>query len=299
MRSEGHRQSDRVAWTRRMVAKSYSSLSDLADERQLLAKSEHELRKTEGEYELFRRFQAPGEILKLRSQAEIEGHKHGLEAERLRGREARLAYVRKNIEHCRLIAPHDGFAIHAERRNRRLEPFGPGVRVKQDEDLFILPDTDRMDVEVSVHETMGLRVREGMRARVSIAAIAGRVFDGKVLSIIPFPIPNEKEWDESLRHFIARVRLDDTPPGVLPLMSATVEIDTGRVPEALVIPVEAMGMIGNHQFCYVATSSGVERRPIQTGRSSIDFLEITEGLMEGERVVPKYAEALSPEPRRN
>jgi multidrug efflux pump subunit AcrA (membrane-fusion protein) len=103
------------------------------------------------------------------------------------------------------------------------------------------------------------------------------------------PIQNEKEWDENLRHYLARVRLDETPSGILPTMSAVVEIDTGRMRDALVIPVEAMSVVDGCPSCYVMIPGGVERRTITTGRSTIDLLEVAGGLKEGERVVSRFA----------
>ncbi len=146
-----------------------------------------------------------------------------------------------------------------------------------------------MEVEVSIHDTMGPRVQVGMRARIRIASRGDRVFAGRVVSIIPFPIPNWKEWDENLRHYLARVRIDDTPAGVLPLMSAVVEIDTGRVQDALVIPVEAMAVVDGLQSCYVRVPGGVARRTIGTRNATADLLEVTRGLREGEQVVSRFA----------
>jgi multidrug efflux pump subunit AcrA (membrane-fusion protein) len=86
-------------------------------------------------------------------------------------------------------------------------------------------------------------------------------------------------------HFFARVRLDPTPPGLRPFLSAEVRFDTGRVEDALVIPPEAMAMSDGRRFCYVVGPTGPERRAITIGRSTPELLEVTDGLEEGERVV--------------
>jgi HlyD family secretion protein len=286
-RSDAERQADRILWTEDMAAKGYCSKGQLVTERQALDKARHELRKAEGEFQVFQRLQVPKELLTLRGRIETAENNHQLEADRLRVQEDRLAHIRKQIENCCVRAPHDGIAVHA-RRSWRSEPLAPGVRVYQSQELFKLPDPARMDVEVSVHETVGSQVREGMRAGVRIASIADRIIAGRVVSIIPMPIQNEKEWDENLRHYLARVRLDEIPSGILLTMSAVVEIDTGRVPDALVIPVEAMSVVDGRQSCYVMVPGGVEQRTITTGRSTIDLLEVTAGLHEGERVVSRF-----------
>jgi HlyD family secretion protein len=258
-------------------------------ERQALDKARHDLRKVEGEFRLFRDYQAPKEILTLRGQLEMAEHHHSVEIKRMKAQQERLAHTRKQIENCRVLAPHDGIAVHANKRAWWATPLEPGVRVYQNQKLFKIPELSRMEVEVSVHDTMGPRVRVGMRARVRIATMGDRVIAGRVASMIPFPVANSKEWDENLRHYVARVRMDDTPPGVLPQLSAVVEIDTGRVHSALVIPVDAMAVVDGLQSCFVRASGGMERRTIATRNATADLLEVTRGLSEGEQVASRFA----------
>jgi HlyD family secretion protein len=124
-----------------------------------------------------------------------------------------------------------------------------------------------------------------MKAEVRVASLGDRVIPGRVAAIDFLPSPDWRQWDENLRRFIARVRLDETPPRVLPFMSAIVQIDTGRIPDALVIPVEAMAVVDGRQSCYVVGADGLHRRAITTRRATPDLLEVTGGLNEGERVV--------------
>jgi HlyD family secretion protein len=166
-------------------------------------------------------------------------------------------------------------------------PLEPGTTVYQDQSMFLIPDLSRLEVDVSVHETMGPRVRVGMKAKVRIASRPAHVIPGQVVAIEMLSNPNWKVWDDNVRHFIARVRLDETPASALVFMSATVEIDTGRVAGALVIPVEALSVVGGHDSCYVVGDGGVERRSIKTRRATRDLLEVTAGLQEGERVVSR------------
>ena len=68
-------------------------------------------------------------------------------------------------------------------------------------------------------------------------------------------------------------------------MSAEVRFDTGRVEDALVIPPGAMAMAEGQRCCYVLGTAGPERRALTIGHSTPEFLEVTAGLAEGERVV--------------
>ena len=99
-RSDTQRMRDHLNWTERMVAKGYASRAQLASERQALAQAKHDLRKTEGEFDLFRKFQVQKEIVGLQGEIGIAEHNQLLEAARLKAESEDLAYIRKQIERC-------------------------------------------------------------------------------------------------------------------------------------------------------------------------------------------------------
>jgi hypothetical protein len=113
---------------------------------------------------------------------------------------------------------------------------------------------------------------------------------GQVTSIDMLPHNPWRIADDDVKHFLVRVRLDITPPCALPFMSASVVIDTGRVEDALLIPVEAVGASAGRQFCYVVAADGLHRRAITTLSATTDFLEVASGLEEGERVVARCSD---------
>ena len=284
-RSDTRRQADRLAWAEDMVVKGYLSRGQLFSEQQNYARGEHDLRKAEGEFQLFRQFTVPKEIKTLRGQIETAEINYHVEADRLKVEEDRLAHLRKQFELCTIRAPQAGVVVHANKNRWWAPPLQAGNRVYQDQEMFLLPDLTQMEVQVSVHESMAPQLRVGMKADIRVASMADRVFPGRISAIDLLPTINWKEWSGSYKHFIVRVRFDKTPPSVLPYMSASVNFDTGRVSDALVIPVGAMSVVDGRQSCYVVGSNRLERRAITTRRATPDLLEVTAGLNEGERVV--------------
>jgi HlyD family secretion protein len=154
--------------------------------------------------------------------------------------------------------------------------------------MFRISDLSQAEVVVSVNETMGPKVKLGMKARVHLASMAGRVLPGRVTAIDTLPSENWKGWDERVKHFQVRVRLDKTPPGVRMFISAAVEFATGIVADALVIPVESVSVVDHRSSCFVIGSNGLEHRAITTRNATTDLVEITGGLNEGERVVLRF-----------
>ena len=65
--------------------------------------------------------------------------------------------------------------------------------------MFVLPDLSQMDVEVSVHESVGPRVRVGMKANVELTLLGNQVIPGRVVSIDMLSSTDWREWDERVR----------------------------------------------------------------------------------------------------
>jgi HlyD family secretion protein len=68
-------------------------------------------------------------------------------------------------------------------------------------------------------------------------------------------------------------------------MTAVVEIHVDRLEDVLCVPVQAVVQVEHETWCFVDSSNGVVRRPVTLGRSNDKFVQISEGLEEGERVV--------------
>ena len=267
-----------------MLDKGYFSRGPVLSARQALERIAHDRSVAEHESRVFRLFTAPKEIRQLESEIEGTQASLGFQSMRLKAEEERLAQLRKQAENYTIRAPHDGMVVYVPIFAWRGHPLQAGLEVFQHEELLFLPDLSQMEVEVAINESMGPRVRVGTTAEVRILSLPGRRFSGKIVSMEQLPRVIEKGWEMTL-YFYARVRLDQTPPGLLPFMSAEVRFDTGRVENALVIPAEAMTLADGRRCCYVVGPSGPERRAITIGRTTTGFLEVTDGLEEGEQVV--------------
>jgi HlyD family secretion protein len=68
-------------------------------------------------------------------------------------------------------------------------------------------------------------------------------------------------------------------------MSAEVELQLGHRRDVLAIPSEAVSVDHGRNICHVIGPSGPERREITPGGSTLDLIEVTDGLNEGESVL--------------
>lgn len=283
-KAEVKRQEDRLGWARRMAAIGYVTLDTLTAEEQKLLQVKVTLDNATLAEKTLIAYKAPKTILTLEGQ--IEGARAQLTFHEIRVRhdEEQLASYREQMELCTIRAPHDGVLIYVKEDDDA--PIELGARVREDQDLFYLPDLGAMEVHTNLHETVLSRVKVGQPAQVQVEALPRVLLEGEVVSIAPLPI-SQRSWRQSdeIKNYLAKVRLHVVPEGLLPGMSARVRILTGRMADVLVIPPQAVSSHDGHAVCYVATPQGVERRAITTGRSLPDAQEVLAGVTEGETIL--------------
>ncbi len=272
---------DRLEWVHRMKEKGYVALNQVTTEEFNLARADFSLGQERGAYELFTRWLAP------RNLKTLEGRVLGAQAtlnyqqRRLNRNLERLAKLERQVELCTIRAPHDGFVIYANDPRRDIV-IEPGMSVRQRQDLLFLPDLSQMEVVTSLHESVLREVAKGMRARVFVEGMANRRLEGHVTGVSQLPTSN---WRSDVRYFDSVVKLDDVPRGILPGMTAQVEIELDRRDNVLAVPAEAVADEEGRKFCYVVHDAGLERREVKLGNSTLDLMEVDEGLIEGEQVV--------------
>ena len=76
-------------------------------------------------------------------------------------------------------------------------------------------------------------------------------------------------------------------------MTANIEIIAAEREDALIVPLAAVIRREDAAFAKVKTASAVEERPIKTGVSDGEIIEVVSGLEDGERVLLQKSDASS------
>jgi HlyD family secretion protein len=152
-------------------------------------------------------------------------------------------------------------------------PTPPAIDLIDDSCLYVTAPIDEADVA---------RVRAGQSAYVTIQALPGRRFPGRVRRIAPYVVDLEKQ----ARTVDVEVEFSN-PDDVKALLvgySADVEIILDARENALRIPTQAL--LENHRVLVLpAGSDTLEERHIQTGIANWSFTEVLSGLQQGDRIV--------------
>ncbi|MCH8271199.1 MAG: HlyD family efflux transporter periplasmic adaptor subunit [Planctomycetes bacterium] len=241
--------------------------------------------------------QAEAKLLEVEIQNDIElvskEAKRSNERSQFQRREARLARLRAELEATTIVAPSDGLVVFGTslQRNRRWGNSGEGPlqigrRVYPNMLLIVLPDTAEMVATVRVHESLVGQIRPGYKATVKIDATGGETFTGTIIDI--GVLAEGGGWmDPNRREYTVRIALDvDGESAKLkPSMRCEAKIFIDHVADALAIPLPALFSEGSLRYVYVRQSGKFVRRPVKISRRSDNYVEILEGLAEGDRVL--------------
>ena len=185
---------------------------------------------------------------------------------------ARLRRTGQAARRIAIRAPEDGVVTD--------KPVVEGMRVMPGEPLYRLADLGTMWLIAEVQESdLGL-IRPGEVARATMVAFPGRSFDGTVDFIYP-------ALNSGTRTAKVRVVMPNPDLALRAAMYASLEIAApgGGYP-VLAVPDSAVIDSGTRQVVLVEKGEGrFAPRAVKVGARGGGFIEIREGVTEGERVV--------------
>lgn len=188
--------------------------------------------------------------------------------------------ARTELEETVIKAPFSGYVSE-----RFVDP-GQRVYTMPPTEILELLDLSRVKVVFDLPEREAPGLRKGLKARVEMDALPGLSLEGEVSELRP-------KVDPVTRTLRAEVVLEN-PRGVLkPGMFVRVKVLKGKR-EALVVPDEALQRAEGtgRVFCFVVEGKRAQKREVVPGRRFEGWVEVTEGLREGERVVVSGKERL-------
>jgi len=171
-----------------------------------------------------------------------------------------------------LTSPIDGIVVE---RSATI-----GATVGPDASLFKIIDSSSVWIDANVFEKDLDRVKLGQGAKVSVPAVPGTVFAGKVIFV-------SSVVDPETHTVKVRTEVANRDARLKPDMFANVRIITEADRSAIAVLQTAVLSDGGQSVVFVLTAGGYEKRAVTTGIQSDDRIEIREGLKAGEKVVVK------------
>ena len=184
---------------------------------------------------------------------------------------AQIAREKRVPDTLTIRAPRDGVVI--ERNIVDGQGFKAGdvaFRIADHSAVWVMADVAEGDLDA---------IQPGQAVKVTARARPGRTFDGAVTLISPHLMKETRT---------ARIRIELSNPdfALLPDMYADVEISTGSAERVIAVPASSVIDNGARQVVLRDLGNGrFEPREVKPGRRGDGFVEVMDGVREGDKVV--------------
>lgn len=195
-----------------------------------------------------------------------------------------LGKLQAQREKFTIKAPQDGIMVYFKRPWDESARIQPGATVYSQQSIFTLPDLDHMKVKVKIHESVIKKVKVGMPVAITVDALGPKVtMHGTVKTVATLA---QSEWRSSVKEYETEVTVDDLPDkaGLKPGMTGEVRILIEKRSNVLMVPVQSVTEREGKHYAYVINGSGANRREVKIGEANEQFVQVDEGLNEGESV---------------
>ncbi len=181
----------------------------------------------------------------------------------------RLIETRQYVENVDITSPADGFIL--ERK------VSEGLRFNKGDELYRIADLSRVWILLDVFEHEEEYLRPGVEVTVTRPNLNAR-YRAVVSNILP-------QFDSASRTLKARLEADNPGFRLRPEMFVDIDLPI-KYSDSLAIPSEAVLDSGLKRTVFVDRGNGFfEPRRVETGWHSEGLVQVTKGLMEGERIV--------------
>ena len=171
-------------------------------------------------------------------------------------------------------------------RGRSEETLREGSEIWIGQVMAYIPDMASFRVETSIPEEFRSRVKTGLPVHIKAKAIPDLLLKGSIEKIAAAATPIV-QWDaQSPKVYSTQISTDKSDPRLTSGMTVQVEIIVETIKDSIYLPIEAVYTREGETYVKVERVDGpADERKVKTGRFSADFIEILNGIAEGDRVL--------------
>jgi len=150
---------------------------------------------------------------------------------------AGVTRTRDILSKTEIVAPIDGVVSRLQVRLGEMVVIG--IQNQPGTTLMTVSDLSSINAEIKVAEADVLRVAVGQTARVTLEAVQGREFSGRVVEVGASALPIVGAG-AAVREFKVVIRLDQPDPGLRPGLTCDAEVLTAERQRVLTVPLQAV-----------------------------------------------------------
>jgi multidrug efflux pump subunit AcrA (membrane-fusion protein) len=218
------------------------------------------------------------ELKRKSEQAELKS----LEIQRDRARDA-MEYARKNTGRLEIHAPIDGVVVLTSMwKGGQFGEAQEGDEVRAGIPFMQIVNQGAMQVRARVNQADVSLLQLGQAVRIGLDAYPDLSFSGKIERVAAIGVTSG--LSDKVRTFNVVFSISGSDPRLMPDLSASLDVELQRIPDALVAPRDAVITAGKDHFVMAADGSGFSRKEIQL-RAESDIDAAIAGIPEGTSVL--------------
>ena len=189
-----------------------------------------------------------------------------------------------NAEKMAMAAPLEGMAvIRTVWKTNNMAEVQEGEEVRAGVPVVDIVNPSTMRVRARVNQADINDLRVGQAVRIGLDAYPDLSFDGKIAQISPLGVPST--LSPKVRVFVALVDVAGAHPNLMPDLTASLDVELARVPNALVVPRDALRYNGEVTSVRIQRNGSVQDQTVTVGDQNFHEAVVTAGLEEGAVVV--------------
>lgn len=235
---------------------------------------------------------------------------------------AGLSAVQYDLSKTTITAPMSGTVTQL---NNEIGEKVLGTMSNMGSNILTISDLSSMEAQVEIGETDVTNVKIGDTARIQIDAFPDKIFTGYVYEIANTATSKGTGTQEEVVNFIVKIRIDKEDFELRPGMSCTVDIEVNSKENVLSVPIQCVttrdedttsmkempegeqelinkktedkGIQKNKpkEIVFVVENGVAKKKVVKTGISDATYIEIIEGVNEGEEIVKGSFKAINKE----
>ena len=300
------RAEEKLASTRKLREKGYATSLEVQSNELTIKKQQNSITQTKKQQELFLKFEQPQQKKRYEAkldQATVEEQRtiqksntlvesaEGTvlrRSEGLKAQQERLVLYKEQLIKSEMRAPQDGLVIYARSSSRYNDTYiKKGALIRKGYSVIDLPDISELMAVVQVHESFVRHIKTDQKAVVRIDSLPDREFQGVVRHVAPTPDARRKYY-ENISVYDTHVWIQDEnsqlPEDLKPGVSAKAEIVVAELNDVMMVPVQSVTTYKGQKVVQVKRGENVVVVPVKAGQFNNRFIEIKDGLREGDQV---------------
>jgi len=194
---------------------------------------------------------------------------------------SRLQEANETLNKLSVVTPSPGIAIISKNWSSG-NKFQIGDQCWSNFPIIQLPDLSSLKATIKVNEVDISKIQKGLKVEIKPDAFSDSIFTGTVNSVANLAV--NKDGSSKIKVFPVGILINETNKNLLPGLTVSCRIIIDKIENVLFVPIDAVKTEDEKSYAYKQKGNGYEKVEVETGISNSDYIVISKGLKEKDKI---------------